>query len=481
MEPTVSYRFGHYRLLPDRRLLLAGDTPVKLGSRAFDMLLVLVERRERTVGKHELMELVWPRLVVEENNLQVHVVALRKLLGHPAISTVPGRGYRFTLPVAVEGDEPRAAAAVPASAPAGNLTGAATALFGRDDDLRTLHEMLDEHAVVTVAGAGGIGKTRLAQGVASDRLARQPDGVWWVELAPLSDPALVPGAVARALGLPLENTPDALPAVLAALHGRSALIVLDNAEHLLDGVAAFIGALRQSASSVRLLVTSQEVLRAWDEQVFRPGPLALPAGDDLAAAQASGAVALFVARAHAADPRFVLAANHFQRKGLWILHTAAILTQIMRERYGEGDPPVRWLVTASFPKLRVLGAALPSPGNWMLPRVAHALHCWPVAFQGADPAFTARSLRRLLREARDFTRPIGLFPEGVTGTSDRLSPALPGVGRLLGHLGRPVVPVGIGEKGRFVVRFGTPVMPDELRASSDPGALVMDRIARLIA
>lgn len=298
MEPATAYRFGHFRLLPARRQLLAGDLPVKLGSRAFDLLQVLVERRDRTVGKHELMQLVWPSLVVEENNLQVHIVALRKLLGHPAIATVPGRGYRFTLPVSVDGDE--------ATAPATAGPAAAPTLFGRDDDLRTLNRLLDDHAVVTVAGAGGIGKTRLAQGVAADRLSREPDGVWWVELAPLSDPALVPGAVARALGLALENAPDALPAVLAALRGRSALIVLDNAEHLLDGVAAFIGALRQGAAGVRLLVTSQEVLRTSDEQVFRPGPLALPVDDDLAAAQTSGAVALFVARAQAADPRFRL-------------------------------------------------------------------------------------------------------------------------------------------------------------------------------
>jgi DNA-binding winged helix-turn-helix (wHTH) protein len=114
MSRDPAYLFNHYRLLPAQRQLLEGGRPVKLGSRAFDMLVVLVECRDRTVDKHELMDRVWPRLVVEENNLQVHVLALRKLLGHAAISTVPGRGYRFTLPVAVEGERPGEAAPSPA-------------------------------------------------------------------------------------------------------------------------------------------------------------------------------------------------------------------------------------------------------------------------------------------------------------------------------------------------------------------------------
>ena len=100
----ISYRFHQFRLLPQQRRLLEGDKPVKLGARAFDLLLVLLRHRDRVVPKHELLDLVWPKLVVEENNLQVHVLALRKLLGHGAIATVPGRGYRFTLPVDHDGD-----------------------------------------------------------------------------------------------------------------------------------------------------------------------------------------------------------------------------------------------------------------------------------------------------------------------------------------------------------------------------------------
>ena len=282
--------------------------PVKPSARAFDILMALVERRDRVVSKSELLQIVWPNLVVEENNLQVHVLALRKLLGHGAIATVPGRGYRFTLPVQAPGGTPSGAASAPVAEPiavnAGNLHGQPPELFGRDDELQELQGLIDSHAVVTVTGAGDIGKTRLAQGAAARRAQQQ--AVWWVELAPLADAAQVPRAVARALALPLAPQDDVTQAVVQALRGKSALLVLDNAEHLLDGVAALIGALREQAGGVKLLVTSQEVMHGFEEQVFRPGPLALPTGDDLLAVRASGAVALFVARARQADPRFQL-------------------------------------------------------------------------------------------------------------------------------------------------------------------------------
>jgi TolB-like protein/Tfp pilus assembly protein PilF len=88
--------FDRFELRPDRRLLLMDGEPVALGSRAFDVLLVLAERRDRVVGKAELLDLVWPGLVVEENNLQVQISSLRKLLGQAVIATIPGSGYRFT-------------------------------------------------------------------------------------------------------------------------------------------------------------------------------------------------------------------------------------------------------------------------------------------------------------------------------------------------------------------------------------------------
>jgi 1-acyl-sn-glycerol-3-phosphate acyltransferase len=181
--------------------------------------------------------------------------------------------------------------------------------------------------------------------------------------------------------------------------------------------------------------------------------------------------------------RFVLVANHFQRKGMWILHPAAALTQAIRKRYGPGDPPVRWIVTANWPRIRLGSLSVPSPGDLLLPRVAETLACYPVAFAGANQAFTARSLRRILREAPNSSRPLGLFPEGVAGAAGNLSKPLPGVERLLAHLakaGMAAVPVGISENGRLVIRFGKVICAQDLLSARDAAELLMERVADLI-
>jgi 1-acyl-sn-glycerol-3-phosphate acyltransferase len=184
-----------------------------------------------------------------------------------------------------------------------------------------------------------------------------------------------------------------------------------------------------------------------------------------------------------ADARFLLIANHYQRKGLWILHSAAAVTQALAARYGPGEVPIRWLVTANWPRLRFGPFSCPSPGDWLLPKVAHAL-CYPVSFAGANPAFTARSLRTVLRDARAATQPIGLFPEGVAGSAGVLTDPLPGSERLiaqLARLGLPAVPCGISEHdARFVIRFGPAIEPAELLAVPDAARLAMARVAGLL-
>ncbi|HET9023038.1 MAG TPA: winged helix-turn-helix domain-containing protein, partial [Burkholderiaceae bacterium] len=205
------HRFGRFEVRRAERQLLVDGQPAALGARAFDVLEALIERRDRVVAKIELLELVWPGLVVEENNLQVQVSSLRKLLGPQAIATVPGRGYRFVAPLrdgAADGPagEARLRGAAPtptvaASTPATNLPTTIAPLFGRADDLALLGSLVDSHRVVTVLGAGGIGKSRLAQAVAHARIGRWPDGVWMIELAGVTDPDLLPPVVARPLGL----------------------------------------------------------------------------------------------------------------------------------------------------------------------------------------------------------------------------------------------------------------------------------------
>ena len=327
MTSELVYSFGYFRLLPERRALLAGEQPIKLGARAFDLLVALVAASGRMLTKRELIEAVWPHLVVEENNLNVQIVALRKVLGHAAIATIPGRGYRFILPVGVEGGSaaapspPPLAAALPDDAPApparSNLSGAAALLYGRDDDVDAVVALLAEHRVVTVAGAGGIGKTRVGEAVAHRLLAGRADGVWWVDLAPVNDAAMVAATVARALGLDPGGARSQVHLVASALRAGRSVLVLDNCEHLVDAVSDFVASLSALATELRILVTSQEALKAPDEYVYRLGTLDVPASRPGSLptpqeAARSGAVALFVARACAQEPRFRLTAGNVE-------------------------------------------------------------------------------------------------------------------------------------------------------------------------
>src|SRR3954463_147160 len=132
MQPSgTSLRFGRCELRPSERRLLIDAQPAALGARAFDVLVALIERRDRLVSKSELLDVVWPDTVVEENNLQVHISALRKLLGQSAIATIPGRGYRFTLIAQDEGASHMQAPQAPAPAQRTNIAAAVEPLIGR--------------------------------------------------------------------------------------------------------------------------------------------------------------------------------------------------------------------------------------------------------------------------------------------------------------------------------------------------------------
>ena len=306
---STTLRFGSVLLDVERRQLLIEGQPARLGARAFDVLLALIERRDRPVSKNELFELVWPNVVVEENNLQVHISALRKLVGPQTIATIPGRGYRFTAEMASAQDsatdsKPPAAASPPLPATLSNLPPRPELLHGRDDDARAVGELLRSHALVSIVGASGIGKTRLALAIANALQESFPDGVWLVELAALNDGALVAGAIARALGVRASNDRPVLETVIALLRKQSTLLVLDNCEHLQDAVADCVRTLVLSATTLRVLVTSQEALHITEEQVYRLGGLSVDAIADAPAA----AVELFIARARAANPRMQLTA-----------------------------------------------------------------------------------------------------------------------------------------------------------------------------
>ena len=199
---------------------------------------------------------------MEENNLQVQVSTLRKIIGQGALATIPGRGYRFNLTVShADAEAPNppvdnretavAADETPESKARTNLPLRLPLLYGRADDLAAIAALLREHPVVTITGSGGIGKTRVAQAVAGVIMTKPatdyPDGVWWVELAALADGALVPSAVSQAMGLSTRGRAGfGGHAALTARPAR-ALLVLDNCEHLADAVAALVDAVTAGA------------------------------------------------------------------------------------------------------------------------------------------------------------------------------------------------------------------------------------------
>ena len=295
-------RFGGLEFQPAQRQLRVDGVELQIGARAFDVLSLLVEQRHRVISKNELLGHVWQGLEASESNLQTQISTLRKLLGAKAIATVPGRGYQFTL---AEDDAAPATSAPPATL-AVPLPAAPSTMLGRDDDLAALQTLLQQHRLVTLVGTGGIGKTTLALAAAHARRSAEDDGVAWVELASLTDPALLASTVAQILGVAVPGgNPQA--ALVKGLAPRRMLLVLDNAEHLLDAVAALAQALLDGAPGLRLLVTSQAALNLGGERLFRLGALAAPdLGVPVEDALGYGAVALFVDQAQAADRHFKL-------------------------------------------------------------------------------------------------------------------------------------------------------------------------------
>ncbi|MEQ1515551.1 MAG: winged helix-turn-helix domain-containing protein [Usitatibacteraceae bacterium] len=305
------YRYGRVEIRPAERRLLVDGAPATVGARAFDLLLALIDRRDRVVTKDELLEVVWPGLIVEENNLQVQISALRKLLGPQALATIPGRGYRFVAPLEAE------AAESGGTAPRNtkhNLPAPLTSFVGREREIRELKELLSTTRLVTLTSMGGTGKTRLSMQVAGEVMGEYADGVWLVELASLTDERLVPAAVATVLGVKEEAGRTVLEALEKFVKDRQLLLILDNCEHLLMASAVLAKTLLQTGRRLQILASSRERLHVMGETAYAVPSLAIPdrfnlADSALSVAQLetlkhSEAVRLFADRARAAQPSF---------------------------------------------------------------------------------------------------------------------------------------------------------------------------------
>src|SRR6266436_757670 len=302
------YRFGPFELQPDKRRLLKDDATISLRPRAFDLLAALVERAGHLVTKDELLDRVWPKTVVEEAALHVHVSALRKVLGSDAITTVSGRGYQFTLPV-TKGD----GEANRASRSKHNLPYQLTSFIGREQEIAQLEELVTANRLVTLTGAGGAGKTRLAVEVASRLIDAFPDGVWLVELAALSDSRLVPQAVAQALALKEQPTRPVLETLSDHLASKKLLIVLDNVEHLLEACVHLVDEIVRRSPAIAVLVTSRERLGITGELTYRVPSLTVPGTNETWTPETVSryeSARLFVDRAKLARSDFGLTAEN---------------------------------------------------------------------------------------------------------------------------------------------------------------------------
>jgi predicted ATPase/DNA-binding winged helix-turn-helix (wHTH) protein len=305
--------FGSYSLIASERLLTRDGAPVILSARALDILIALVSHPNEVVGKDDLLAQVWPNVIVEEGNLRLHIASLRKALGDGKdgakyITTLPGRGYRFIAPISRSSDRDAVHESAHASFPNANLPGRIVGMVGRDDDVLSISSLLNISRFVTIVGPGGVGKTTVAIAIGNHLIEAFAGAALFIDMSMLSDPKLLPTALASLLGLSVQSE-DATPNLMLHLRDKRILLILDTCEHLVKAVADLASHIHIGAPNVQILATSREALRVEGEHVYRLDPLACPPDDvpiTAALAQKFPAAKLFVERAIASGAHFDL-------------------------------------------------------------------------------------------------------------------------------------------------------------------------------
>jgi predicted ATPase/DNA-binding winged helix-turn-helix (wHTH) protein len=310
-------RFGSFQLLPRQRLLLDAGKRVPIGSRALDILMLLIERAGEVVTKEEIMIHAWPRTIVEETNLRVHIAGLKRALRDDQttsryFSNVIGRGYSFVESVIWESDptsaSPGASTATPPSRSVHSFPIPLTRIVGRSKDIDLLTSTLPQRRFLTILGAGGVGKSTLARAVGFELRDHYRQGAYLVDLGAIADAASLPVSLALAMGISVSVN-DPMMELCMCLRDRHVLVVLDNCDHLISAAAKLAESILQSAPDAHILASSREPLGAQGEWQHRLDPLELPQNTELitaAAARSYPAVELFVERAATSAQGFEL-------------------------------------------------------------------------------------------------------------------------------------------------------------------------------
>ncbi len=309
-------RFVDCELDLDRIVLRRGGEPVRIEPQVFDVLAYLVEHRGAVVRKEELLDAIWGDRFVSESALTTRIRAARQAIGDDGtqqsiIRTVHGKGYEFVASVEEVGADPDTAAVSPSAAKT-SIGVRMQPLIGREALLEQLAKMSINQRLVSLIGPGGVGKTSLGMELARSIGGRFQDGVHVVEFVGVVDKDATAAALATAIDVNLRKSSSIDDAIVDLLRPRNSLLLLDNCEHLIEPVAELVARILREAPSISIIATSREPLAVagellWTVEPLSTGPKELLGPEmDLGELAEIPAVALFVTRAKAADPSFML-------------------------------------------------------------------------------------------------------------------------------------------------------------------------------